>query len=195
MNGLLEKLNEYNSIVNFRLSYELNNNQTLDIKIRKQGFPHLIGLHKLVDIPIIRQFNDPANPVVSAKFLISKIRKESLLTEDIVKASKYYSLIETRYETFNKTNLLNTSYTDVIINFDSSVIGSSLLSDFILFDELNNGYTHLCIAKDSSGTRYLESFFYEKTNKYILNQKLEKIKKIKIYDSTGDIFFEDELIK
>lgn len=34
----------------------------------------MIGLHKLVDIPIIGQFNDTSNTTVSAKFLISKIK-------------------------------------------------------------------------------------------------------------------------
>lgn len=64
-------------------------------------FPHLIGLHKLIDIPIIRQFNDVNNRTVSAKYLLSKIRKQSFLTETDVKNSIYYPSISDRYQNFS----------------------------------------------------------------------------------------------
>jgi len=79
MNLLLEKYNEYKSIVNYRMIYELDNGDVIDVKIDKNNFPHLIGLHKLLDIPVIRQFNDMNNKTVSAKYIISKIKKENFL--------------------------------------------------------------------------------------------------------------------
>lgn len=51
--------------------------------MKPTDFPHLIGLHKLIDIPIIRQFNDKMNTVIGAKYIISRIKKEDLLTESI----------------------------------------------------------------------------------------------------------------
>lgn len=75
MNGLLEKYNEYNSIINYKIEYEFENGNKIDFKIKKKDFPHLIGLHKLIDIPIIRQFNDRNNKTVSANFIISKIKR------------------------------------------------------------------------------------------------------------------------
>lgn len=50
-----------------------------------------------MDIPLIGQFNDVYNPTVSAKFLISKIKKESQLTESTIKNSVYFPDIEQRY--------------------------------------------------------------------------------------------------
>lgn len=81
MNRLLEKFNEYKDISNYRIKYTLVNEDVIDFKLKQTDFPHLIGLHKLVDIPLIGQFNDVSNTTVSAKFLISKIKKESQLTE------------------------------------------------------------------------------------------------------------------
>lgn len=102
MNGLLEKFNEYKDISNYRIKYTLVNEDVIAFKLKQTDFPHLIGLHKLVDIPLIGQFNDVSNTTVSAKFLISKIKKESQLTESIIKSSVYFPNIERRYQNFSK---------------------------------------------------------------------------------------------
>ena len=111
MNGLLEKFNEYKDISNYRIKYTLYNGEVIDFKLKQTDFPHLIGLHKLVDIPLIGQFNDVSNSTVSAKFLISKIKKESQLTESIIKNSVYFPDIAQRYQNFSKENLLGLTYT------------------------------------------------------------------------------------
>lgn len=77
MNQLLEKFNEYKSIVNYMIAYEFEDGNIIEFTSKQTDFPHLIGLHKLIDIPIIRQFNDKSNQTVSAKFLIFKIKKEN----------------------------------------------------------------------------------------------------------------------
>lgn len=105
-------------------------------------------MHKLIDIPIIRQFNDRNNQTVSAKFLISKIKKEVILTENIIKSSTYFSEIEDRYNSFNKENILSLSYTDVILDFNPALIGSDLKAKYVLFEEKEQGcYNHLCVAE------------------------------------------------
>lgn len=193
MNQLLEKFEEYKSIVNYRIEYELDNGDKINVKLKQADFPHLIGLHKLIDIPIIRQFNDISNKTVSAKFLISKIKKEKILTEFTIKNSIYFNLIDKRYNEFTKDNILSLSYTDAIINFNASLIGSSLKSDYILFENKNQGYNHLCIAQDAKANNYAESFFYNKTDLYIKNQKIIKVKGIKIFDAKGNLYMEDTI--
>jgi hypothetical protein len=193
MNDLLDKFNEYKGIVNYRLYYELTDGTKFEFKLKQTDFPHLIGLHKLIDIPIIRQFNDRNNKTVSAKYLIQKIKQQSLLTENDVKNSIYYADIKDRYMSFGKDNLLTVSYTDAIVDFNASLIGSNLSADYILFENKNNGYNHLCIAKDKLGKRYAESFFYNQQNLYIRGQHIVKVKKIKIYDVNGNLYLEDNL--
>lgn len=193
MNQLLYKFNEYKSIANYQMEYELVNGDTIKVKLRQTDFPHLIGLHKLIDIPIIRQFNDKSNVTVSAKFIISKIKREQLLTENVIKHSNYFNLISKRYEHFTKDNILSLSYTDALIDFNADLICSSLKSKYILFEKKEQGYNHLCIAQSIKVTKYVESFFYNSTDLYIRNQKLIKVKKIKIYDSKGNIYMEDLL--
>ena len=195
MNQLLEKFNEYKSIVNYRVIYEFEDGNTIEFVPKQTDFPHLIGLHKLVDIPIIRQFNDKSNQTVSAKFLISKIKKETILTDDVIKNSAYFPKIEDRYNRFNKENILSLSYTDVILDFNPALIGSDLKAKYVLFEEKEQGcYNHLCVAEASADKKYLESFFYEPSDLYLRNQIQIKIKNVKILDDKGNLFLEDTLL-
>lgn len=156
--------------------------------------PHLIGLHKLVDIPIIDQFNDVSNPTVSAKFLISKIKKESQLTESIIKNSVYFPDIEQRYQNFSKENLPTLTYTDAVVDFNASLINFRLRGDYILFEKKKSqGYNYLGVAKDAQQKRYAESFFYNATDHYIKNQMVVKVNKIEIYDRNGKVYLEDNI--
>ena len=192
MNNLLQKYNEYKDITYFRIKYSLANGDVIDFKLKQTDFPHLIGLHKLIDIPIIGQFNDISNTTVSAKFLISKIKKESQLTEKIIKNSVYFPSIEKRYENFSKENILTLTYTDAIVNFNASLIGSKLLGDYILFENRQSqGYNYLSVAKDAKQKRYAESFFYNPTDIYIRNQTIEKVIKVEIYDKKGNLYLEE----
>ena len=172
----------------------MENGFIIEFKLKQTDFPHLIGLHKLVDIPIIGQFNDTSNTTVSAKFLISKIKKENILTENVIKNSIYFPSIEQRYKNFSKDNLLTLTYTDAIVDFNATLIGSKLRGDYILFENKKlQGYTYLSIAKDTKQNRYVESFFYNPTDIYIRNQKVVKVDKVEIYDKNGKIFLEDNV--
>ena len=73
LNQLLDKFNEYKSIVNYRMEYIFEDNTVIGFKLKQTDFPHLLGLHKLIDIPVIRQFNNKNNPVIGAKYINSKI--------------------------------------------------------------------------------------------------------------------------
>lgn len=69
MNQLLDKFNEYKSIVNYRMEYIFENDSAISFKLKQTDFLHLLGLHKLIDIPVIRQFNDKNNLVIGAKYI------------------------------------------------------------------------------------------------------------------------------
>ncbi len=90
MNQLLDKFNEYKTIVNYCIEYTFEDDTVIWFKLKQTDFPHLIGLHKLIDIPVIRQFNDRSNRSVSAKYIISKIKQQQLLTEASIKKSIFF---------------------------------------------------------------------------------------------------------
>ena len=193
MNDLFDKFCEYKSISNYTIKYTLDNGSLIEFKLKQTDFPHLIGLHKLIDIPIIRQFNDVTNVTISAKYIVQKIKQQRILDENVVKNSIYFPDIQDRYFAFSKENILSVSYTDAIIHFNASRIGSNLSSDYILFEEKNNKYNHLCVAQDSLGKRYAESFFVNPSDLYMRGQSIVKISKIEIFDAGGNKYMEDNL--
>ena len=176
------------------MEYIFEDNSAISFKLKQTDFPHLLGLHKLIDIPVIRQFNDKNNRVISAKYINSKIKKQELLTENIIKRSIYFSDIEVRFNSFSKENILTMSYTDAIVDFNASLIGSNLKAKYILFEKKKQGYNHLCVAEDGKGKKYAESFFHNPTDLYLRNQRIIKIKRIRIYDGSGKLYLEDSLL-
>ena len=194
LNQLLDKFNEYKSIVNYRLEYIFENDSSISFQLKQTDFPHLLGLHKLIDIPVIRQFNDKNNSVIGAKYINSKIKKQELLTENIIKRSLYFPDIKVRFNSFSKENILTMSYTDAIVDFNAFLINSNLKAKYILFEKKNQGYNHLCVAEDGNGKNYAESFFHNSTDLYIRNQRTIKVKCIRIYDNLGKLYLEDILL-
>lgn len=191
MNPLLSKFDEYKSILKYKFVYEFDNGASLEYRLRQTEFPHLLGLHKLTDIPIIQQFRDPSQPNISARYVLSKIKKEELLTDATVRTSSEFYRIEDRYNNFTKENLLTVAYTDVIIDFNPILVGSSLNAKYILYEKKNaGGYNHLCIGYGNTGS-YAESFFYQPTDRYIVGQNTFSVTKVTIYDENGNIYFTD----
>ncbi len=193
MNVLLEKYNDYLRLVGCKIEYELEDGTILTVEYKKENFPHLIGLHKLQDIQLIQFWTDRSNKSVKLKDILKSIEKEKL-TDSKVNGSIFYKKIEKRYENFSYENLTTLNYTDAIINFNPTLVNSSMKSDYILFEEkpIVGEYNHLGIALDpNSGNRYFETFFHEYTDSYIKGQKIVKIKAFRIIDPEGNVLVED----
>ncbi len=66
------------------------------------------------------------------------------------------------------------SYTDAIVDFNASLIGSNLKAKYILFEKKKQGYNHLCVAEDGKGKKYAESFFIiQQTCTYAIRGQLK----------------------
>ena len=191
MNSLLQKYNDYMRLNHCKAEYVLDNGESLFIAYREENFAHLIGLHKLKDLQLIQFWLDKNNKSVKLDTIIKRIKNETF-TDSTIKSSVFYSQIQERYEKFSYDNLTTLNYTDVIINFNPSIIKSKIKSDYILFEEQRNkGYNHLCIAEDKEkGNRYIETFFYEPTDKYLREQKIVGIKKVRLLDKNNEIIVE-----
>lgn len=193
MPGLKEKLEDYFNIVNYSMQYELASGTLLGFTFEKTAFPHLSGIHKLIDIPLIQKYNNPRETMVSAKYLLAKIRQGKLTEADIY-ASKYFSDIKERYERLTAENLLSMTYTDVIVDFDVTKLKASKLvnTKYILYEKEQDAYRQLCIKQNSMNhLYYVETFFYEKSDDYIRGQLKDKVKKMKVFAPGGNVYLED----
>lgn len=192
MDLLLEKYNDYKKLIGCTAQYELADNTIIKYTYKEENFAHLLGLHKLDDIQLIQFWLDRSNKTVKLKDVLKRI-KNGTFTDAMVKASVHYSDIEDRYNSFTYDNLSMLNYTDAIIDFDASIIKSLIKSDYILFEQKQNGeYNHMGIGKDAkTGERYVETFFHEATGRYVSNQKIVKIKSYKLFDVNSKLIFED----
>ena len=110
----------------------------------------------------------------------------------MVKKSSFYKEISDRYDKFSYDNLTKLTYTDAIINFNSKRINSKIKSDYLLFEEEDEGYNHLGIATDTlTKNRYIETFFYQNTDMYIKGQTVVKVNSFTLYSSDGKIIVTD----
>lgn len=177
---------------NCRAEYTLANGMKIDVKYKEENFAHLLGLHKLNDIQLIQFWLDKSNKKVKLKDVIRRI-KNSSFTDEMVKASVFYYKIKERYESFSYENLTTLNYTDAIIDFDPTVINSKIKSDYLLFEEKEKHmFNHLGIACDKkTGNRYIETFFHQPGDMYIIGQKVEKITDFALYDANGNIIVKD----
>ena len=174
-----------------RAEYKLANGECINVTYKEENFAHLLGLHKLKDIQLIQFWQDNNNKKVKFKEVIRRIRN-STFTDSMIKSSVFYSEIQDRYERFSYENLTSLTYTDVVINFKSSIIKSKIKSDYLLFEKKGNGYNHLGIAKDGrTGNRYIETFFYQPSDMYIIGQNTVKIERLTLYDSKNKVIVSD----
>ena len=84
---------------NCRAEYFLSNGSSIEFTYKEENFIHLLGLHKLNDIQLIRLFNDKNNKKVKSRYIISRIKK-SKLTDAMVRSSVFFPSIAERYENF-----------------------------------------------------------------------------------------------
>lgn len=115
-----------------------------------------------------------------------------MLTDSVVRGSSRFSEIADRYQLFSKENILSLSFTDIVIDFDRTVISSKRKSDFILFENnKTGGYNHLGLVKNGS-IYNIETFFCQPDDYYIKNQMTVKIVHMKIIDPSGNIYLEED---
>ncbi len=184
MNSLKDKYEDFKELDRYRFVYSFEGGRTMTFFIYKKQFPHLVGLHKLTDISLIARFNDDQDKKIKATNILSAIREEIELNESVIKASSKFNEIQKRYDLFTKNIILSLSKSDVIVDFDPSLIATKLKSKYLFYEKTDNGYLHLGIV--NNGKEYiLETFFVEPTDYYIKEQKTLKIVTRKVFDSKG----------
>ena len=192
MDPLKQKLVDLSTLYGWVFEYILEDGTQIEMHLERKCIPHLLGLHKLVDVPILGRFADKNDKVVNAKYILSKIKKEILVTDSVVRSSVHFPKIKERYESIGKEVLLSLCFTEAVIDFNPALINSMLQAQFLLFEDTGNGYRHLSIVKEGS-TYFPESYFFEQSDKYVRGQTTIKVKRVRFLDSKGCVQLEETL--
>lgn len=179
MDKLEKCLEYYDFLLDKEFHYKLKGNKsTYKFKLffTPGNFPHLIGLHKLKDIEIIRKFNDKENQDISANTLCKMIKNKKL-TYKMIEKSDFFNLMKNRITYFRNINELVLSDQFVKFVVDKTEDGSKVKAEFIVYLEKNNKYMHLFIAKNlETGYYYPETYIVSDDDYFIKNQKKIKLK-------------------
>lgn len=176
---LYETARVYESLLNNNYIYKLEDGRILDLSFTKGDFHHLIGLHKLKDIPIV-------NPNRRSKSQIFK----AIINKDIkysdIEASDYISDMYNRLTHFQ--DIKNLLFEKAIIDFDSNKLRSTKLKgDVLLYTKKLTEYNILSILfkrnkkentiihKDNRTICNTETFIVQHDDYYTRNQRVLKV--------------------
>jgi len=178
MDPLQMKAVEFAELCKFDHYYELEGGQVVRLVFRGANFPHLLGLHKLTDLPLIQRIGFHSRKGMSAMALFKEIQRGRLTLADAQRSS-FYALIDLRVESFGSYSLGVLLHTDFMIDFDPKLIFTDLnKARFLLVQRYQDHYTHLALGEEPDGSGFFPlSYFVDSRDYYLRNQKCIRIVK------------------
>ncbi len=128
----------------------------LDIVFSASNFKHLIGLHKLKDLPMMKN---------KSQVLYRRILNKEITYADIAK-SAYLSEMEARLDVFDK--MRNTLFAPNIMLKALNGEFKNISADFLLSKKNEgNGNLHLFLKNDKAGVTIPVTFFEHRNDNYL----------------------------
>lgn len=181
MDKLKECAIEFKKLFGKDYFYILENGKIIKLYFASKHFHHLMGLHKLTDIPSL--VTSPRNTPTA---IFKNIIKSKISYNTIIKSS-FFNEINDRIDNFHYINKM--VFEKVIIDFDNAKVPSSkpskIKSDLILFQDKNSFYLNLCL-KNSTSSYIPETFLVQCDDYYIKNQNILNIKEFKVHSSKNN---------
>ncbi|WP_160692578.1 PBECR4 domain-containing protein [Clostridium sp. C2-6-12] len=178
MDKLDEVMSDYEALLNKTYKYQLIDKNELEVKFKTENFPHVIGLHKLVDIKDLEKLS---KKIISGKKIYKELKKE--ITNEMIITSPHYPKIENKFNYFYKIKDL--VFQKVIYDFDRSKLRTKIDADLVLYTIEDNLYIHLFLAKRKSYYAPM-TFIVEEDDRYIKGQTDYDIKKLYILEKGKD---------
>lgn len=183
MDKLKECLIIFESMLGKDYYLSLENGLTIKVFFARKHFHHLLGLHKLIDIPPL-----VANKSKNTTTTIYNNIYNDRITYDQICKSAFWSDISERFDYFSNLNTL--MFEKVIIDFDKNKVPSApkyiplIQAEYILYATDNNSYFHLCLG-NSNNLCYPETFIVQHDDYYVTGQIELKVNSLKVVDTTS----------
>lgn len=173
-----ECINIYEKLMEFKYAYTLEDGTVISFQFMDAQFHHLIGLHKLTDIPQLQKEKGRRSTSLIYKNL-KDTPKNVIDYERIISNSAFYSLIKDRVAYFNLIpDLLSNCKVVVdfdyrkIVDFETELKGT----DYILYKRLSDGkILHLTLRIAENNMIVPETFFMYDGKVYLENQDLLEV--------------------
>ncbi len=178
LSTLSECIDIYETLTKNRYILTLENGDVIRLQFSNKHFHHLVGLHKLTDIPQVQKKPGKQSTSVIYKMLVSK-----KIDDKAIKRSAFYSKIKNRVAYFD---LLPELLSDckIVVDFDMNKLAfDSELAEtrYILYKRLDNGYIlHLTLQQHDNGMTSPETFFAQVDTSYLDGQDLLDVVDLKV---------------
>jgi hypothetical protein len=178
MDPLQAKALEYEELLPFDHLFSLQDGRKVLLVFRESNFPHLLGLHKLTDIPMIRLMGSRSRQSISPQALYKIILKGNFGMDNIVR-SAFFQSVSSRIDAFGTESLEAMLYKLSVVDFDPNRIITDMLKARFLFVRQNGDHwEHLAIGRDIDKDSYFPlSFFVDVRDYYFFNQRVVDIVK------------------
>lgn len=127
---------------------------TISLRFSPMNFKHLLGLHKLNDIPFVS---------TKSESLYKAILNKQFSFDDIIK-SRYYQEIEFRINNIRNIKTLLFSK-ELFFKSLHREFGALIKADYLLAQKVSDGYLYLFLIQQNEYAVPV-SFFYDKSDKY-----------------------------
>ena len=173
MDRILDIVDVYERLRKNKYRITVEDGSSFVLELRKGALHHLAGFHYLTDLPLI------AYPSYGMERFYSDIKKGRLDIES-ARSSVHYNEISERIDSFATIEeILSPKECDVIVDFDRSICGSSIVAKYYLYKRTGsviNGdviYNNLFLGYDEAKASYYPAtYLVEHSNKYIKEQNI-----------------------
>lgn len=179
MDKLDEVMSYYELLISKTYKYELLDKGEIEVIFKTENFPHVIGLHKLVNIKDLEKLD---KKLISGKKIYKELKIE--ITNEMILTSPHYPKIENRFNYFHKIKEL--VFEKVIYDFDRSKVRTTIPADLVLYTIQDNLYIHLFLVKRKQGYFVPMTFIVEVDDRYVKGQTDYDIKKLVILEKGKD---------
>lgn len=192
MNDILylaaKSYDDYLNNRDFNLRAGNKKRQTIDVDIifRSEHFKHLIGIHKLTDIP---ESKIPSN------ILLSEVLKKRITNNDLLKSEYYHVMVE-RINYFNE--IRNTLFEkEIMLGKINEQSFKTIKADFLMTKNYDFGITELFLKNKAEGIAIPCTFFSDIKNNYLDNTErwtVLDIKEISLNINSKKVYSEKEVL-
>lgn len=173
--NFLNIIDDYERLVKTEVKIPLDDCMIINFKFQSNHLPHLLGLNKLVDIPILLDYS---NKKKSALEIYNGIRYGSIDAEEFKTSNYYQEIYDNKLKYFSSDRIMSLIKSTEIIKFNANEIKNFETKldkvDYLFFElisETDRGYAHFGIAfTNENNKNHPNTFFVRKDDDYINGQ-------------------------
>lgn len=192
--NFLNIIDDYERLVKTEVKIPLDESIVINFVFRPNHLPHLLGLNKLVDIPILLDYKNKKKTAIE---IYNGIRDGSIDGEEF-KTSKYYKEVyDNKIKYFSSDRIMRLIKSTEIIKFNPNGIKNFTTKldkvDYLFFEligKTDTGYVHFGIAfTNENNINQPNTFFVRNDDDYVNGQTIVYPNSLYLKDKDKNITF------